>query len=148
MSIEHADVPLAGRGSVFHLRLAMQHHDAFAQLKRQPLLDLCTAGSAITSCNSALARAPTERAADHRDLIALITATLGPDCAEVQLLSHWTAPDGSAVRAAYRAKADALAQSAARFDVDSRDPRGELKCALQMTVLLHPSLLSATTALK
>ncbi|WP_424956645.1 hypothetical protein [Hyphomicrobium sp. 1Nfss2.1] len=144
--IERTDVPLAGRGSVFHLRLAMQHQDAFTQLKRQPLFDLCAAGSAISNCNWDLARARPEPAATHQDLIARLTATLGPGCAEIRLLEYWAAPDCEAVRAAYRAKADALAQSADSFNVDSHDARSELKCAVQMTVLLHPSLLRPTTA--
>ncbi len=146
--IERTDVPIAGRGSVFHLRLAMQHQDAFTQLKRQPLLDLCAAGSAISNCNSALAHARPLHAAAREELIALLTATIGPGCADIRLLELWTAPDCEAVRAAYRAKAEALAQSAASFNVDSCDARSELKCAVQMTVLLHPSLLPATTALE
>ena len=145
--IERSDIPLAGHGSVFHLRLAMQHQDAFTRLKRQPLLRLCALGHAISNCNATLAHAP-ESTATHYDLIALLTDTLGPDCPELQLLSRWTAPDCEAVRAAYRAKAETLAQSLARLDGDSRDPRSELKCAVQMTVLLHPSLLPATTTLK
>jgi len=145
--IERSDVPLAGSGSVFHLRLAMQHQDAFTQLKRQPLLDLCAAGNAISACNSTLAHAP-KSTTTHHGLSALLADTLGPDCAELQLLSLWTAPDCNAVRAAYRIKAEALAQSAARFDVDSHDARSRLKCAVQMTVLLHPSLLRAAAAPK
>lgn len=90
--IEAIDIPLAGRGSIFHFQLAAEHSDAFTRAHRQRLVGLYCGASAITNVLSRLARhgmqaevlAGPESEADFR---AIATA-FGESCPEINLLQQ------------------------------------------------------------
>lgn len=143
--IESLDVPIASRSSVFHLRLAMQHQEAFAELRRRRFLDVCAAADAITRHNAQLGRLdidedPGAPGADQ-SIIGAVAAALGPECAEVHLLRERDVGELSAVHAAYRNKADRLVRRVAGSYVHAAGYRADLDCAAQLTALLHSSLL-------
>ncbi|MFN3623050.1 MAG: hypothetical protein ACK4TP_03225 [Hyphomicrobium sp.] len=150
--VESLDVPIAGRSSVFHLRLAMQHHEAFAELRRRRFLDVCIAARTITQYNAQLggldSRGDRDALEADQSIIGVIAAALGPECAEVHLLREEDVAQSAAVRAAYRSKADRLMRRVAGSYVHAAGYRADLDCAAQLTALLHPTLLPATPALE
>lgn len=150
--ISSLDVPIASRSSVFHLRLAMQHQDAFAELRRRRFLDVCAAAHAITRHNAQLARRDIgeDRSAYEADqaIIGAVATALGPECAEVHLLRERDAAELGAVHAAYRSKADRLVRRVAGSYVHAAGYRADLDCAAQLTALLHASLLPAAPELQ
>jgi hypothetical protein len=135
--VEAMDVPVAGRSSVFHLRLAIDHHDAFASLKRERLLALISAAQAITAYNARL-NLHHENWCDP-DMIDALSTAFGPECAEVRLLREGLSPE--AVRACYRSKAEALARRAEALHLSGNGYAADVERAALITILLHPSLL-------
>lgn len=135
--VEAMEVPVGGRSSVFHLRLAMQHHDAFAALKRERLLVLVAAAQAITAYNARLnSHHEDER---ENDMMEALSAAFGPECAEVRLLREALSPE--AVSACYRSKADGLARRAEALHLSGTGYAADVERAALITTLLHPSLL-------
>ena len=153
--IETAEVPIAGRSSVFHLRLAMEHHEAFAVLRRRKHALICTAASAITKFNARLAHSVADgtrgNAEADQKLIPTLSAAFGPSCAEIMILQDASAEGDGAPSAltfaAYRAKGAHLAKHRARTYVDADRLCADLDCAAQLTALMHPSLVSALRAM-
>jgi hypothetical protein len=139
--IESAEPELAS-SSVFHLRLAMEHHEAFAALRRGRYLDLCDAGTKIAEFNVAAASVKTVSAladADQR-LIEILSSAFGPNCAEVRILRS----AGSDGLAAYSDKAARLAEWPARSYLDAGQHLANVELAAHMSVLLHPRVLPPT----
>ncbi len=140
------DVSIGARSSAFHLRLAMEHPEALAELRRRRYIDLCGAGQAIARWNAGAAGAVTEgranRAEEDVDLTQTIAVAFGPGCPDVELLGDHSVTFSDSVRAAYRNKADFLLQ---RFAVTyvRGDDAADIDRAAHMTALLHPSLLAA-----
>jgi hypothetical protein len=138
------DVPIAGRSSVFHLRLAMQHHDAFASLKRERLLHLVAAAQAITTYNAQNSHAPARGISGSPDvdptMIDALSTAFGRGCAEARLIRETDLDDN--VRSAYRSKAESLARRSEALRIGAPGFVGDLECAAQITTLLHPSLLT------
>jgi hypothetical protein len=141
--VEAMDVPVTGRSSVFHLRLAIEHHDAFATLKRERLLALIAAAQAITAYNAQCARETAHKIhgehAGEQDMIHALSTAFGPECAEVRLLRE--AESADAIRACYRGKAEALARRAEALHVSGTGYPADVERAALITTLLHPSLL-------
>lgn len=135
--IASLDVPIGSRSSVFHLRLAMDHQEAFTALRRRRLLEACAAAQAITRLNARLVLGEPAKYAAANDAEAL-SAAFGPECPELQLLrADMSSAD---VGAAYRRKAEQLVEN-----VTPARPgfTGELECAARLTALLHPALLAS-----
>ncbi|MTD94391.1 hypothetical protein GIW81_08595 [Hyphomicrobium sp. xq] len=149
--IESAEIPIAGRSSVFHLRLAMEHHEAFAALRRRKHTLICAAACAITKFNARLAHSVADgtlgNAKADQSLIPTLSAAFGPSCVEIMILRDALADGDSspttATFAAYRAKGARLAEPSTHTYVDSDRICADLDCAAQLTALMHPGLLSA-----
>jgi hypothetical protein len=138
--IPDLDVPVVGHSSVFHLRLATRHHDAFADSRRRRCVQLCAAASAITNFNAALAqRKETSSPLSLEVAAALIrnaTDAFGARCPELKLMENGDSEP------LYREKAlrafDLQARSmAAALSPDYR----RLEMATNLTALLSPRLL-------
>jgi hypothetical protein len=146
--LEHLDMPIAGRSSVFHLRLAMQHQDRFADLQRRRHLASCAAARAITKFNAQQAGTVVGRDPhaidDDQNLIGVLSSAFGPNCVEVRLLRHGAdrpdAPPSSDALAAYRDKAHLLAKRNARARIFAEPFCDDLDRAAQHTALLHRGL--------
>jgi hypothetical protein len=136
--IESAEPELAS-SSVFHLRLAMEHHEAFTALRRGRYLDLCDAGKKIAEFNESIATVSALAAADQ-SLIEVLTSAFGPNSAEVRILCS----AGSDGLAAYRDKAARLAEWPARSYLDTGQYLANVELAARMSVLLHPGVLPPT----
>jgi hypothetical protein len=140
------DVSIGARSSAFHLRLAMEHPEALAELRRRRYIDLCGAGKAIAGWNEDVAGAVAEgranRAEEGVDLTQTIAVAFGPGCPDVELLGDRSVTFSDSVRAAYRNKADFLLQRFAVTYVPG-DDAADIDRAAHMTALLHPSLLTA-----
>jgi hypothetical protein len=151
--IEIAEVPIAGRSSVFHLRLAMEHHEAFTALRRRKHALICAAACAITKFNARLAQTVADgtlgNAKADQSLIPTLSAAFGPSCVEIMILRDALADgDGSpttATFAAYRAKGARLAEPSTHTYVDADRICADLDCAAQLTALMHPGLVSAAS---
>lgn len=146
--VERSDIPIASRSSVFHLQLAMQHHDRFETLRRQRHLTTCAAAHAITHFNVQHAGVTGEdrHAVDaDQPMIDVLSSAFGPDCAEIRLLRQGARmrdvlPPDKALEA-YRNKADLLAKRQPRSYVVAEPFCDDLDRAAQMTALLHRGLL-------
>ena len=150
--IESVEIPIAGRSSVFHLRLAMEHHEAFAALRRRKHALICAAASAITRFNARLARSVADGtlgAEADQNLIPTLSAAFGPSCVEIMILRDASAGgDGlpsAATFAAYRANGARLAETPTHTYVDADRICADLDCAAQLTALMHPGLVSAAS---
>lgn len=141
-----ADLPITG-SSVFHLRLAMKHHDSFTALRRQRYLNLCAGAQAIVRFNAHLEDASiAEAACTHPSTIATLSSAFGPECVEIRILRDCTAEAPGAalapqVAAAYRDKAMKLTESPLHATTDVEHYWTDIERAARMTVLLHPGLL-------
>lgn len=139
--IEAADLPITS-SSVFHIRLAIEHHETFANVRRRRYLDLCAAAQAATQFNANLASGRTARA--DRGIVQLWSAAFGPACPEVRILRQ-AEGDGAQLStvalAAYRDKATGLAQGTMQSYIDTEHFWADVECAVRTTALLHPGLL-------
>lgn len=147
--IDGADLPIAG-SSVFHLRLAMTHHESFTTLRRNRYLNLCAGAQAIVRSNARLASTPLRVGSDasgtDRSTIASLSSAFGPECAEIRILLDCAAnAPGAApaphVVAAYRDKAKRLTESPLRANTEVEHYWANVERAARMSVLLHPGLL-------
>lgn len=144
-NIASLDAPIATRSSAFHLRLAMDHHEAFSDIRRRRLQELCAGAEAITARNARLARARgSVRHTFQADqgMIGALAAAYGPQCPEIQILSAPSMPDG--VMKAYRSKAEALTAPGSRLHLDTEGGAAGIDCAARLTILLHNGLLAVS----
>lgn len=143
--VETADVPLAGRSSSFHFRLASRNLAAFQAIERRRLAHYCQAGLAITRFNRLLSSAgAVASAATSLTLASLLSDVLGPRSLEVRLLTASSQPPASKTDPAdslYAEKAAELSVSCAAASWDETDGLKGLELAVQLTVLLRPSYL-------
>jgi tetratricopeptide (TPR) repeat protein len=141
--IECAEPELAS-SSVFHLRLAMDHHVAFTALRRGRYLDLCDAGRKIAEFNASIATAPEPamrgEASLHQSMIEILSSAFGPNSAEVRIVCS----AGSDGLAAYGDKAARLAEWPARSYLDTGQYLANVELAAHMSVLLHSRVLPPT----
>lgn len=152
LHIPELEVPVVGRSSSFHFRLATRHQDAFAASRRQRCAVLCRAASAITDFNAELALQATGRSSPSCEDMSPTTRALvdafGPRCPELLLIAE---SDGStagrsefSAAALYGEKAqrvfELLARSmSAALSADYR----RLEMATNLTALLSARLLLA-----
>jgi hypothetical protein len=152
--IPELEVPVVGRSSAFHFRLATRHQEAFAAHRRRRCAVLCKAASAITSFNAGLAR-PASNSSTAREQMREIAQTLvdafGPRCPEIQLIGEGTTTAGpeeitssaaARTNAPYGEKAERVFELQARSMAAalSTDYR-RLEMATNLTALLSPRLL-------
>jgi len=137
----HAEPPQAsGTNSVFHLQLAIKHHDTYAQLERDRRVRLCKAARTMTALNHSLVRAPKRLRAQHRAIIAAaLSDAFGPRCPEIDTIAHGDAASMSAdlVPALYQRKLDSLQGFAERQSATSANV---IELAARLTILIHPIL--------
>jgi hypothetical protein len=92
LHIPELEVPVVGRSSSFHFRLATRHQDAFAASRRQRCAVLCRAALAITDFNAELALDATGRSSPSFENASLVKRALvdafGPRCPELQLIAE------------------------------------------------------------
>lgn len=144
-SIASLDAPIATRSSAFHLRLAIDHHEAFTGIRRRRLEELSAGAEAITAWNGQMALASEAGGNAMRadqSMIDALAAAYGPQCPDIQILSEPSMTDG--VLKAYRSKADALTRSGPRLHLDSEGGAADIECAARITVLLHSGLLAGS----
>lgn len=156
--IPELEVPIVGRSSAFHFRLATRHQEAFAASRRRRCAVLCRAASAITDFNSGLARYAAARSSpsseDMRAIVCAVVDAFGPRCAELQLIGEddnsMTGP--AEIPSADAARTDALyGEKALRvFELQARSMAAalstdyrRLEMATNLTALLSPRLLRA-----
>lgn len=125
--------------SAFHIRLAMQHHETFASVRRSRYLDLCRAGVAIVAFNTTLATSHQPDACNtpdaDQDIVAALASAFGANSAEVRMLLG--ASDDR--KAAHRDKAARLADWPARSYLDVGQYLASVELAAHMSMLLPPS---------
>ena len=142
-SIVASEVPIAGRSSVFHLRLAMEHHERFTALRRQRHLDVCDGARAIGQSNALVASQGAGAIGGDARLMAMLSSAFGPHCPEMALLGAIEVPITS-VLAVYGRKAATLREARRAYPVHGAPSLlADLDLTAQMTVLVHPSLLRA-----
>lgn len=150
--IDAMDVTIAGRSSVFHLRLAMQHQDAFCALRRRRYVELCEGARAISAWNARLARGAAAAGAGALDadesFVGVLAAAFGPECPEARLVREANAIGADAISAAYRSKAERLAGGAGRSYLHGEGLAAEVECAALATALLHPSLVEMPAGIR
>lgn len=150
--IPELEIPVTGRSSAFHFRLATRHHEAFAESRRRRCAALCTAASAITDFNAGLARHASGRTSpsseDPSVIVHAVVDAFGPRCPELKLIGEGdnsSATDAAQTDAIYAEKAlrarELQARSmAAALSADYR----RLEMATNLTALLSPRLLGAS----
>jgi hypothetical protein len=142
------EVPVVGASSVFHLKLAMSHHDAFRETRRQYYVRLCEAAMAITSFNARLlggeVRCDPSRHSVDDATITRLAAAFGDRCPEISIIRKFEGSQRSDVPpfAEYRGKVERIRNLqvpslSGSFSVDCRN----LELAAHLTVLLDPTLL-------
>lgn len=154
--IPELEVPIVGRSSAFHFRLATRHQDAFAANRRRRCAMLCNAASAITDFNAGVAARHTAAGTSFpgKDISAIVRAlsdAFGPRCPELQLIG--ARDDATAeIPPAGGEETDALYEEKARrvFELMARSMSAALspdyrrfEMATNLTALLSPRLLPA-----
>jgi hypothetical protein len=136
------DVPMPGRSSAFHSRLAARNVDAFQNAERERIAKWCEACLAITRWNLRCASGEAPNSSSSAAiLVALFSDVFGPRSPEVRLLEaaalHRLGP------AADKPYADKAAELAAlrAADLESSDaPWRRLVITANLLVLLRPGL--------
>jgi hypothetical protein len=158
--IPQLEIPVTGRSSAFHFRLATHHHEAFADSRRRRCAALCTAASAITDFNARLARQASGRSSPSSEpssaIVHAVVDAFGPRCLELKLIGESdnsiartdeiTPPDAAQTDAIYAEKALRARElqgrsMAAALSADYR----RLEMATNLTALLSPRLLGANS---
>ena len=136
--IEGIEIPLSGRGSTFHFRLATQHGDAFTQALRQRYITMCHGAAAITSILLRLAELCTPDISSslvslerHRSAVA---AAFGESCLESQFLRLIFDPTLSLQCTCNLSLFDRWCREGVR----ARDQLCDLRAAVHLTAGLHP----------
>lgn len=83
------DVPVAGRSSTFHLRLAIHHSEAFKEIGRRRYVQWCEAAMEITRLNSLIAERRHIERRDYEGIAERLNAGFGPRCSEIGILPHF-----------------------------------------------------------
>lgn len=141
LEAEPMDAPAAN--SVFHLQLAMQHHDAFARLRREQSVRLCRTARAVTCFNRFTAMRGSIREEHLALLASALSETLGPRCAQLEIVA---AHANSGARAACAAHAPYQHQLRSVMQLRERHPAafvGDIEFAARLAVLVHPALIGA-----
>lgn len=137
------DVPVSGRSSAFHFRLASTNLAAFQNAQRLRLSRLCEAGLAIARFNRLLASDGASASAAVAPAVASqLTDLLGPRAPEVRLLL-WTPGSASETPAAhtiYAEKVSALGARRTTVAEPAADAWQLLEVAVALTALLPPGL--------
>lgn len=129
-----------GANSVFHLQLAIKHHDTYAQLRHDRSARACKTGRAITALNRSMVLAPAALSPQRRAAISVaVSDTLGPRCAELEVISdrETATPSPDRVPALSQRKLDSIQYFAARQSAASGD---DVELAVRLAVLIHPTL--------
>ncbi len=131
-AITAADIPITGRSSAFHFRLASRSLEAFRDAQRQRLLRLSSAGLAMTRLNRHLARR--DPSADTVAAFASeLAELLGPRSSEVRLLGETHVASSH-----YANKIAAFDASRTPMSGIPSDGWPRLEMAVALTVLLAP----------
>lgn len=136
----HVQPPQApAANSVFHLQLAIKHHDAYAQLKRDRRMRLCKTACVMTALNRGLVRSPIALSARRRAVIATaLSDALGSRCPELDMIADCdSATSTQQVPALYQRKLDGIEDFARRQSAASAN---EIELAARLTILIHPTL--------
>lgn len=139
-----ADVPVSGRSSAFHFRLASTNLEAFQGAQRLRFSRLCEAGLAITRFNRLLASTgASASAAVVPALASQLTDLLGPRAPEVRLLLSLPRPSSEtpAADSIYADKVAALDARRGALSEPAADDLRPLEVAVALTALLPPGLL-------
>lgn len=150
--IEAAELPLAGRSSSFHLRLAMHYQEVFAALPRQRYACMCAAALALTKLNARQAlRVGGERSnadAGDRGAIAALADAFGQRCPDIAILQDALdeATGGAATDRAYAAYRAKSAYPNGGQAPDANALCTDVDAAAHLTALVHPGLLPAARA--
>lgn len=142
------EVPVVGASSVFHLKLTMNHHDAFRENRRQRYVQLCEAAMAITSFNVRLLGwhigDDSRPCSDNAATLASLAAAFGDRCPEISIIRKFESPErsdgppfaehGEKVKRIRNLQVPSLSGS---FSTDCRN----LELAAHLTALLDPRLL-------
>lgn len=143
-ALRTAEIPLSGRSSSFHFRLAAQNLAAFEAARRRRYEQLCEAGLAITRFNRLFASTTTPRETAILDactaLTALLADTFGAQSPEARLLSQYggglvTSSDDPSP---YSDKLAEVARHAAAPSAASPSVCLHLETAVAMTALFPP----------
>lgn len=136
-----AEAPVAN--SVFHLQLAMHHHDAFARIRRDQSARLCRIARAITAFNRS-AGIPASPRKQHLALLAsALSEALGPQCAQLEILAAHAndgTPAAAPTHAPYQHQLRSVMQLRERHSAPAGD---DIEVAVRLAVLIHPALHSA-----
>lgn len=136
----HAEPPVAAAASsVFHLRLAMEHHDTFAKLRQKRSVRFCRMARAITALNRCNAVPAAPRKAHLTLLATVLSDMLGSRCAPLDILAEYalSAAATSASTAAYRQQLLSVMHLRER---QSPASGGGIELAARLTVLMSPQL--------
>ncbi|MCC7252677.1 hypothetical protein [Hyphomicrobium sp.] len=137
--IATANVPVPGRSSSFHFRLASRHLEAFQNAQRTRLARQCEAGLAIARFNRLVGSArPAAGDALVTTLAAQLADILGPRSAEVRLLR--ASAEAGEAHSPYADKAVELTARRGLLTEPSADDWRHLEVAVQLTALLRPGL--------
>lgn len=137
--LDTTELDVSGRSSVFHLRLAMNHPDAFEALGRRRLERLCVAAAAISHANARLMRGESVHSGT---LAVMMTEAFGARGASTAVVRH-TGEDRGAHGCAYsgyRRTAERLMERHASSHLIGSDYGADLEHAANLTVLVHSSM--------
>lgn len=140
-SLKAAPLEAPGATSVYHLQLAMDHHDAFAQLSQERVGRFCAMARATTALNRCNAIPVTPRKAHLTFLANTLADTLGPRGAALDILAEYDATSEPAASSAiYQRQLDSITELRAR---QSAGASSDIELAARLTVLARPAWRSA-----
>lgn len=146
--IEAIDIPLAGRGSIFHFQLASKHCDALVIARRQRYVTLCRGAASITNLLTQLTQSWMRVAAfndtSFDTALSALGAAFGEACPEFQLMSQVRNGSGPFQIVPNQSLFDRWERDAAQPHDQSR----ELFAAIYLTAGLHPTHLPWSPGLR
>lgn len=146
------DVPVAGRSSTFHLRLAIHHSEAFKEIGRRRYVQWCETAMEITRLNSLIAERRHIERRDYETIVERLAGGFGPRCPEIGILRHFVqGPPGSSADGPSRDGSDPFDSYGEKYSrivagggPSQWDPlttdAERLEAAAQLTALCDPRL--------
>jgi hypothetical protein len=136
--LDATELDVAGRSSVFHLRLAMNRPDAFEAVGRRRLERLCVAAAAISHANARLMRG---ESAHSGTLAVMMTEAFGAGGASTAVVRHAGEDRGAhgGAYSCYRRTAERLVEEHASSHLTGSDYGADLEHAANLTILIHAS---------
>ena len=139
--LDATELDVSGRSSVFHLRLAMNHPNAFEAVGRRRLERLCVAAAAISHANARLVRGEPVHSGTLTVMMTETFGARGASTAVVRRAGEDQAAHGNAY-SGYRLTAERLAEGHASSHLTGSDYGADLEHAANLTVLLHSGMVS------